>query len=176
MRLSSPPINSRLHRRSRLPDKAERRHGRANRPPRRRTRKVKPCARPAVQSCPRRFALTASNTPARPQASRREEAEGPVPARRALPCDRSFRRGAQPRGAFTRSPLVPQELTAKRHIRRDRPEGLTHCGRPAQEGDLKLARFFRELEVLRPGSNRQTEFLASMCEKCSRTHLAAARR
>jgi len=70
---------------------------------------------------------------------------------------------------------VTQEWMTKRHIRRDRREGRTYCGRPVRDEDVKLSRFFRELEVLPRESKRRAEFLASMCETCTRHTASVAR-
>ena len=67
-----------------------------------------------------------------------------------------------------------QESAKKRHIRRDLSK-RTHCGIPVREGDVRLARFFRELEVLPQESERRAEFLGSMCEKCTPVHLSVGR-
>ena len=63
------------------------------------------------------------------------------------------------------------QRSLKRHIRRGALDGQTYCSIPAREGDVRLARFFRELEVLPRGSKRRAEFLAEICRTCARTHL-----
>jgi hypothetical protein len=67
-----------------------------------------------------------------------------------------------------------QESAKKRHIRRDLSK-RTHCGIPVREGDVRLARFFRELEVLPRESERRAAFLGSMCQKCTRAHPSVGR-
>jgi len=69
-------------------------------------------------------------------------------------------------------PQLRDAAGRKRHIKRDGRGMITLCGRAVREGDLKLARFFRELEVLPRDSDRRTEFLAAMCETCVRPHAA----